>query len=195
MSDNTTNDFIVIAAALMAQTTDPRSPELVAKAVELKRLTDPGSRIMKAVAEFDGGTSADGNPMTIKHLTGTVLGIMKEASSTRGVVSIYTGTDHPKWGSLVNPREHPLTKVVTAGVEHMRTDRTDNASDTRAKEMANHISKSLIGHKVNATLKVEETQVGKVRVLISVDDLGWTNDERAIGMLPPEIQQQIAAAK
>lgn len=185
------NVAILAAAAVIAGTTDGNDERLLRAARELKQLSSPGSKVMRSIAEFDG---ADGD---LKHFTGTVLGIMKEQSSTRGVVSIYTGTDHAKWGSLVNPREHPLTKVTTPGVEHFRTDRTDSKTDTIAKDLANRIGKELIGHKVNVTLKMEENKGTKFRTLIAVTDLGVSDDARAVEHLPADKQAAVreAAAK
>lgn len=177
------NVSLLAAAAIMAGAEDAEwENRLMANARKLKQLSQPGSRVMRAMAEFDG-IGADGKEMGLKHFTGTVLGIMKEESSTRGVVSIGTFTDHPKWGSMVSPREHPLTKVKTPGVEHFRTDRTDSKTDTVAKDLANYI-RTLIGHKVNVTLKMEEGKDGtKYRTLIAVQDLGLTDDDRAKAML------------
>lgn len=180
MSDNTqlVNTQLLAAAAVMAGPEDEGWEQRVMESArKLKVMSSPGSRMMKMLAEFDG-VSEDGSQMKIKHFTGVVLGIKREESSTRGVVSLYTGTDR-------NPRPHPITKVATPGVEHVRTERTDSKTDTIAKDLANHISRDLIGHRVNCTVKLESVK-GKdynVRVLIAVQDLGVSDDKQALALL------------
>lgn len=96
-----------------------------------------------------------------KTFTGTVIEVKKEPSSTRGIITLHTGTDRVKEG-------------VPAGCEQVRTDRTDNPLGLAlARKM-----KNLIGHKVVVWVEVEEINggSGKVRVLRHVESLGVDQD-------------------
>jgi len=89
-----------------------------------------------------------------KVFTGTVLGITKESSSTRGVVTLKTRPS----------KFHP------DGTEQARTERTDSAVGLA---MARRI-RSLVGHQVVLWVEVEIISDGgaKVRVIRWVEDLG-----------------------
>ena len=78
-----------------------------------------------------------------KVFTGTVVSVKREKSSTRGVITLHTGTDRTKEG-------------VPAGCEQVRTERTDNPIGlSMAKKM-----KALIGRKVVVWVEVEEFNYG-----------------------------------
>lgn len=92
-----------------------------------------------------------------KVFSGTIVDIKKEQSSTRGLITINTGTDREKEG-------------VPAGCEQIRTERTDNPE---GKAMAKKVQ-GLKGNRVLVWVEVEEIKGGqsKVRVLRHVQDLG-----------------------
>lgn len=84
--------------------------------------------------------------------------IAKEHSSTRGVVTLHTGTERSDDGN-----------------EQIRTERTDNPVGLA---MAKQV-KDLVGHKVVVWVEVEQTKNGqsKVRVLRHVEDRGVDRDD------------------
>lgn len=92
-----------------------------------------------------------------KVFTGIVRDVKKEQSSTRGLITLYTGTDRAKDG-------------VPEGCETLRTERTDNPEGLA---MAKKV-KGLIDHKVTVWVEVEEygNGSGKVRVLRHVESRG-----------------------
>lgn len=92
-----------------------------------------------------------------KKFVGTVVGVKREKSSTRGVVELFTGTKQEIDG-------------MDPGYERVRTDRTDSASGLMVASEA----KSLIGHRVLVYVNVEDMRnsTKKVRVLVHLVDLG-----------------------
>lgn len=134
----------------------PFEAKVAMKASTITAMVDPRSNISKVV---QGVAKA-------KAFTGIVLGIRKEQSSTRGIVTLKTGTT----------AEH---KGCDPGTEEARTDRTDNPV---GKAMANHI-RTLVGHRIAIRIEVEEYDApnvsggkGKVRVIRHVEDLGVSDD-------------------
>ncbi|GAB2733899.1 hypothetical protein [Nocardioides pakistanensis] len=92
-----------------------------------------------------------------KIFSGTVVSVKKEKSSTRGVITLNTGTDRAREG-------------VPEGCEQVRTERTDNPIGlAMARKM-----REMIGHRVLVWVEVEEINNGanKVRVLRHAEDLG-----------------------
>lgn len=98
-----------------------------------------------------------------KAFTGTVVAVAKEQSSTRGVITLNTGTERENKDSIT---KQPLP----AGQEQIRTERTDNPG---GKALAIK-SRNLIGHKVVVWIEVESVpgKDFKVRVLRHIQDLG-----------------------
>lgn len=99
-----------------------------------------------------------------KTFVGVVTGVQKEQSSTRGIITLHTGTTR-------------ATKGVPEGHEQVRTDRTDSGISGRALAIK---AKSLIGHRVAVHVELEEFQnkqneTVKVRVLRHIEDLGIPN--------------------
>lgn len=96
-----------------------------------------------------------------KVFTGIVLGIQKENSSTRGIVTLKTKVSN----------FHPN------GQETVRTERTDSSPATLA--LCKHIKDNLIGHKVAVWVEIETYNegAGKVRVLRHIKDLGPASEE------------------
>lgn len=90
-----------------------------------------------------------------KNFVGTILGVQKEESSTRGFVALKTTP----------------SKFNDEGVESVRTERTDSSDE--AKAFASRLRRELIGHRVLVWVEMQETKAGqKVRVLQHVQDLG-----------------------
>lgn len=98
-------------------------------------------------SENDGG----------KVFVGTVISVKKEQSSTRGIVTLYTGTTQVKDG-------------IPAGCEQVRTERTDSA-DGRAIARG---AQELVGHRVTVYVELEAIRGGntKVRVLRHIESNG-----------------------
>lgn len=92
-----------------------------------------------------------------KVFSGTVVDVKKEQSSTRGLVTLNTGTDREKDG-------------LNAGEEQVRTERTDNPEGLA---MAKKV-RELKGRRVLVWVEVEEIKGGssKVRVLRHIQDIG-----------------------
>lgn len=102
-----------------------------------------------------------------KIFSGTVVGVRKEASSTRGLITLHTGTDREKEG-------------LPAGCEQVRTERTDNPIGKSVALKA----RNMLGHRVLVYVEVEEINGGqsKVRVLRHVESLGVDNDAASKGL-------------
>ncbi|WP_298349360.1 hypothetical protein [Ferrimicrobium sp.] len=125
--DDTYNERLANTVARVAALCAPRSP----LAVVIDDVLDPEA----------------------KRFVGTITKVVKEASSTRGVVYMDC-----------NPSDrHP------DGKETARTDRTDNPNGLRVA----HLAQSLLGHRVLFTVKLEVMPNGdKVRIIKHVQDLG-----------------------
>lgn len=157
--DVTTRTNIVAAAVVAA---GPQGDDLgtwaakvQSNAIEIALMAENDSEVAKVLNVIQG--ASDANNKTAKAFTGTVISVKKEASSTRGVVTLHTGTDRVKEG-------------LAEGQEQVRTERTDNpAGLAMAKKM-----QGLKGHKVLVFVEIEEygNGAGKVRVLRHVRDLG-----------------------
>lgn len=95
-----------------------------------------------------------------KNFVGTILGVQKEASSTRGFLAIKT--TESKW--------------APDGIETVRTERTDSSAE--AKAFASRLRNELIGHRVLVWVEMQEIRDSgqKVRVLQHVQDLGEDPD-------------------
>lgn len=116
-----------------------------AAAVDIAVLTSSNSPVAKKLAMLE----------TCKKFVGTIQGVRKEASSTRGLVVMKT---------------KPSTRTPD-GIEMARTERTDSNPETAA--FANHL-RTLVGHRVLFWIELQEMADGggKVRVVQHVEDLG-----------------------
>lgn len=157
--DVTTRTNIVAAAVVAAgpQGDDPATwaAQVQSNAIEIALMAENDSDIAKVLDVIQG--ASDPNNKVAKAFTGTVLTVKRESSSTRGLVTLHTGTDRVKEG-------------VPEGAEQVRTERTDNPNGlAMAKKM-----QMLKGHKVLVYVEIEEFNggAGKVRVLRHVRDLG-----------------------
>lgn len=148
--DDATRAQIVVAAVTVA---GPVGDDLLAwqvgvaeQAARIVAMTSSEHTISKMIE----GTAA------AKVFTGTVLRVEKEASSTRGLVTLKT-------------RVH--AEFAPDGTEKVRTDRTDNPYGlSMARRM-----RSLIGHRVTVWVENEKMASGSgktTRVLRHVEDLG-----------------------
>jgi hypothetical protein len=146
--------FAVANAAYDAATV-AYDQNLKANARDIKVMLGDKSRIGAQLAALDLAMDAD-NPGG-KVFVGTVLGVTKEKSSTRAIVTLHTGTDR-------------TSDNAPAGAETVRTDRTDNP-DGRAIARAAQL---LVGHRVTVYIELEQIRGGstKVRVVRHFEDNG-----------------------
>jgi hypothetical protein len=123
-------------------------------AIEIALMTSDKSDIVKALDEIEKA----------KVFTGTIVSVKKEQSSTRGVITLFTGTERTRDG-------------IEPGHEQVRTDRTDTLMGLAMARKA----RDLQGHKVLLHVLVEEYNggQGKVRVVKSLRDLGVATDSAA----------------
>ncbi len=161
MIDQTQKQTIVLAAMQMA------GPEDGDSAAWNNRVRDGISRI------YDEVTS-EKSPL-MQHIdqldnsaafVGHVIAIRREASSTRAIVTLFTGTKNTYDG-------------VPEGCETARTERTDNAYGLH---MAKTI-RSLVGHRILVRIEKEKMANGSghtTRVIRSVTDLGLSEEQIAV---------------
>ena len=156
MSENNRSDIILAAINAVGQVESGKDweAEVTLKAIEIAVLTGEKSNVGKAVDVVL-------HPDT-KIFKGTIVEVEKEASSTRGLVTLNTGTERES--------KHGITKaVLPAGLEQVRTDRTDNALGKAIALRA----RSLKFHQVLVWVEIETMANGnKSRVLRHVQDLG-----------------------
>lgn len=115
--------------------------ELTQNFLRLRLLMQDDSEVSKALETMDRCKVFDGDIETVE----------AEANSTRGLVTLNTGT---KWEA--------------DGREEVRTERTDNAD---GKLMASTLH-DLIGHRVRVWVEVVPTANGSVRIIRHAKDLG-----------------------
>lgn len=156
MDFNQRTSIITAAAAAAGPVADDSEwrASVTEKAIEIAVMCSDGSDVAKALESIGKA----------KVFVGHVVSVKKEASSTRGVVTLYTGTDREKDG-------------VPAGCEQVRTDRTDAPLGL---SMARKV-RDLIGHRVVVWVEVEEYNggQGKVRVLRHVESQGLSGEQIA----------------
>lgn len=169
MDDNTRTNIILAAVNAVPPVTEPlknRDGEIIATEQEvwLAQVADKA----KAIAVLTGAKSLVGHQLDVieaagdpenesaKIISGSILSITREESSTRGLVSIKT-------------RVHP--EYAPDGVEQARTERTDTAAGLM---MATRIRNELIGHRV--LLFIEQQPIKnskkKARIIVHIEDLG-----------------------
>lgn len=129
--------------------------------VQLSAMLDDNSRFSKAIDRVGAA----------KVFRGAVISVRQERSSTRGVVTLSTGTDRSKTDAITK-------QDLPGGCEQVRTDRTDSAVGLA---MARRMT-TLIGHDILAWVFLEPYAGGeaKVRVLVNVEDLGVSRDPLAV---------------
>ena len=169
MDDNTRTNIILAAIHSVPPVTEPlrnKRDEIVAteaevwqarvaeKARAIAVMTGPRSKVGHDI-DVIGWASEEGNDKA-KIVSGTVLSINLESSSTRGLVQMKTKA-HPQW--------------APNGVEEARTERTDTAEGLM---MAQRIRQELMGHRVLAFIEMQTVGDGtrKVRVIRHIEDLG-----------------------
>lgn len=141
--DNSTRTAIILAAVNAAGSDGGDGSwysRVCTLAGQITAMVRPGSGVAKVV---DGVFGA-------KIFTGEVVSVSKEASSTRGLIVLRTGTDRSFPG-------------VPAGCETIRTDRTDDP--TGAGLALARAVKAAVGAKVIVWVDLEENNSKKYRVL------------------------------
>lgn len=128
--------------------------EVKANARRLAVMLNDESPIAKLVSSITGA----------KKFVGTVEGVLKEATSTRGFIGIKSASGPGKFNKN--------------GYEGVRTDRTDSSEEGRL--LANRIAKTLIGHRVLFFVAMEKGKDDtEYRTLVHIEDLGldseWPN--------------------
>jgi len=125
-----------------------------ANARDIKVMLSDRSAVNTQLAQLDKalGDGSDG-----KIFVGTIVGVAKETSSKRGLVTVHTGTE----------REN---RDLPAGQEQVRTDRTDNPDGQAIARLAQR----LVGHRVVLYVELEAIRGGstKVRVVRHLEDKG-----------------------
>lgn len=111
-----------------------------------------------------------------------IVGVRKEASSTRGVVTVFTGTDRDN-----------SKNGVPQGCEQFRTERTDSPEGLA---MAREV-RDLIGHHVLVWIQVEDVpgKDFKVRVVRNVQSLGLSKEPLAQEALAAKQAQEAAQVR
>lgn len=148
MEQSEVNQIVLAAISAAGPVTEGDQSEWTVRvhdmAARIATMCSPSSSVSKVVNGV-----ADS-----KVFTATVIGITKESSSTRGLVTLKTRP----------------SKFHEDGVEQARTERTDSAV---GKAMARRI-RALVGHRVVLWVEVETVGDGasKVRVVRWVEDLG-----------------------
>lgn len=107
-----------------------------------------------------------------KVFTGSVLSVRREVSSTRGIVTVFTGTTKADLKDAITKQPLPT------GCEQIRTERTDDESGLAMARMA----RELIGHRVVLFVELEPVAGStdrKVRVLRHIEAIGLADDEMA----------------
>ncbi|MBD7982815.1 MULTISPECIES: hypothetical protein [Oerskovia] len=151
--ENATRTQVVIAALTAAgpQREDETGPQWEARQAALAAkfaavIGNDRHPVVKAVEQVAGENT--------KIFTASVVSIVKEESSKRGLVTLHTGTERSD-----------------DGTETVRTERTDNPIGLA---MAKQI-RTLVGHDVVVWVEVETMANGnKARVLRHVEDRGET---------------------
>lgn len=147
MDVNQRTAVVTAAVAAVGPVAENWEAAVTSKAVEIAVMLGENSDVSKAINSIEN----------CKIFTGTVTAVTKEQSSTRGIITLFTGTEQTRDG-------------IPAGHEQVRTERTDNpvgrALAIKARE--------LIGHKVTVWVEVEayNNGAGKVRVLRHIADRG-----------------------
>ena len=135
----------VIAAGPAGEDRAAWQTQVHENAVSIAVMSSETSQIAKAIDQIE----------KCKVFSGSVVAVKKEQSSTRGIVTLNTGTDRVKEG-------------LDAGCEQVRTERTDNPFGLAMARKA----RELIGHRVLVWVEVEEIGDRKVRVLRHLESLG-----------------------
>ena len=149
MEQSEVNQIILAAVGAVGPVGDDQSEWMLSvqdMAARIAAMCTPNSTVARAVVGVANS----------KVFTGVVQGIKKEASSTRGVVTL----------------QGKPSKFHEDGIETARTERTDTAA---GMAMARRIRR-LVGHRVVVWVEVEPIRDGasKSRVIRHVEDLGPT---------------------
>lgn len=136
----------LLAAAVAACGPDATDADIVDQLVRLSLMLEAESPVAKKVNRV----------MTAQRFVGDIVGVTKEASSTRAVITINS-------------------KTAEDGVEQLRSDRTDHPDGLRLALLA----KSLIGRRVLVFKVLEDAGPNKkVRVCVHLVDIGPARDDQ-----------------
>ena len=130
-------------------------------AATITTMVSPASRLSHTIDAVENS----------KVFRGAIVQIRRERSSTRGVLTLFTGTDRANKDAISGD-------ALPAGCEQVRTARTDDPSGLRMARRA----QDLIGHDVLVWVEIEEYNNGngKLRVLRHVEDLGPSTAPMAV---------------
>ncbi|MGP5048049.1 hypothetical protein [Glutamicibacter ardleyensis] len=140
----------IIMSAIAASANEPNDPDnpltaeerVIEKISQFSSMLNEKSKVVQKIRALNGQDGTE-----IKHISGVVLGVRKEASSTRGILFLKT-EPHERW----NKR----------GIEIARTERMDSSG--LALKISREL-RELVGHKIVATVEVRMAGDFKVRVL------------------------------
>ena len=153
MEQSEKNQIVIAAlnaAGPVGEDADEWNIRLLELAGQFTAMLSPTSAISKVIESVSAS----------KVFTGVVLEIKKEASSTRGLITLKTRVS-----------EHSPD-----GTEQVRTERTDSPFGL---SMARRV-RALIGHRVVVWVEVQTMSNGssnKVRVITHIEDLGEAEEE------------------
>lgn len=144
--DAATRTQVILAAvtSIPPDTEGDWSTQVHLRAAQIAAMVSDSSSVARVV---DGVGNA-------KVFTGEVVSVHKEASSTRGVVVLNTGTDRAHDG-------------LPAGHEQVRTDRTDSPVGMAMARMV----RGLVGRRVVLWVELEGSGDRKFRVLRHVEPI------------------------
>ncbi|MGP5015099.1 hypothetical protein ACTXJX_14950 [Glutamicibacter ardleyensis] len=140
----------IILSAINASAMEPHDPQypltieekVIEKITLFNSLLNENSPAVKHLRSLNGQNGSE-----IKHISGVILGVFKEQSSSRGIV-VFKTEPHERW----NKR----------GIEVARTERMN---DSRLALKMAHQLRNHIGYKVVATIEVRKAGDFKVRVI------------------------------
>ncbi|MGP4994607.1 hypothetical protein [Glutamicibacter ardleyensis] len=140
----------IILSAITASANEPvdqnnpltAEERVIEKVTQFNAMLNENSKVVKKLRALNGQDGTE-----LKHIAGVVLGVYREASSTRGIVVLKT-EPHERW----NPR----------GIEIARTERMDSSG--LGLKLSRQL-RELVGHKVVLTVEVRMAKEYKVRVV------------------------------
>lgn len=179
--DAPTRTSIILAAVTAAGPigSDPSAwhGEVAGLVGSITAMTAEGSELSKIIDGMTGPNS--------KVFRGHLVNVRRQDSSTRGIATLFTGTER-------------IFEGVPAGCEEVRTERTDNPIGLA---MAQRLG-SLIGHEVVIWVEVQDFKSGqdtkKMRVVHHAQSLGLSREPMAVQAKAQRdhylAQQQVASA-
>ncbi|MGP5265213.1 MULTISPECIES: hypothetical protein [Glutamicibacter] len=147
----------IILSAINASANEPFDPnypltseeKVIEKITLFNSMLDENSPAVKHLRSLNGQNGSE-----VKRISGVILGVFKEQTSSRGIV-VFKTEPHEHW----NKR----------GIEIARTERMDGSG--LALKMARQL-RELVGHRVVATIEVRMAGNFKVRVIHQYNVIG-----------------------